>query len=213
MNQVKSHIAISLDGYVAGPNQSQDNPIGEGGMRLHDWIFKTDAWQTQHAGAGGEHNVDSDVVREASEGIGAYVMGRNMFDHGRGDWDESWQGWWGPNPPFHVPVFVLTHYARDPIEMDGGTTFHFVTGGIGAAVEQARAAAGDGDVAIAGGAQAIQQTLAAGLLDELQLHIVPIVLGAGERLLVDVGDPQLEPVEVVASPAVTHVRYHVARYS
>ena len=148
MNTVRSHIAISLDGYVAGPNQSQDNPIGEGGMRLHDWIFKTDAWQTQHGGAGGEQNVDSDVVREASEGIGAYVMGRNMFDHGRGEWDESWQGWWGPNPPFHAPVFVLTHYPRDPIEMDGGTTFHFVTDGIGAAVERAGAAAGDGDVAI-----------------------------------------------------------------
>jgi dihydrofolate reductase len=138
-------------------------------------------------------------------------MGRNMFDHGRGEWDESWRGWWGPNPPFHAPVFVLTHYPRDPIEMEGGTTFHFVTDGIGAAVEQARAAAGDGDVAIAGGAQAIRQTLAAGLLDELQLHIVPIVLGAGERLLVDVGDPQLEPVEVVASPAVTHLRYRVVR--
>jgi dihydrofolate reductase len=211
MNSVRSQISISLDGYIAGPNQSQDNPIGEGGMRLHEWVFKTAGWQEQHGGAGGEESADSRVVREASQGIGAVVMGRNMFDHARGEWDESWQGWWGPNPPFHVPVFVLTHYARYPIEMEGGTTFRFVTDGINSAVEQARAAAGDGDVAIAGGAQAIQQTLAAGLLDELQLHVVPIVIGGGERLLVNIGDPKLEPIEVVASPAVTHLRYRVVR--
>ncbi len=211
MNSIRSHIAISLDGYTAGPNQSQENPIGEGGMRLHDWVFNTASWQEQHGGAGGEENADSRIVREAAEGVGAYVMGRNMFDHGRGEWDLSWTGWWGADPPFHAPVFVLTHYPRDPIPMDGGTTFHFVTDGIRSAVEQARAAAGEEDVLIAGGASAIQQTLAEGLLDELQLHVVPILLGAGERLLENVGQPQLEPVEVVASSTVTHLRYRVSR--
>jgi dihydrofolate reductase len=211
MNSIRSQISISLDGYAAGPNQSQENPIGEGGMRLHDWVFKTASWQEQHGGTGGAEDADSRVVREAAEGIGAYVMGRNMFDHSRGEWDQSWRGWWGEDPPFHAPVFVLTHYEREPIPMEGGTTFHFVTDGVRSAVEQARAAAGDSDVLIAGGASAINQTLAAGLLDELQVHVVPIVLGAGERLLVDVGDPQLEPIEVVASPAVTHLRYRVIR--
>jgi dihydrofolate reductase len=211
MNSIRSHISISLDGYVAGPNQSKDNPIGGGGMRLHDWMFKTGAWNAAHGGAEGEESVDSRVWHEAWQGVGAYVMGRNMFDHGRGEWDPSWQGWWGADPPFHVPVFVLTHYEREPIPMEGGTTFHFVTDGIRAAVEQAREAAGDADVLIAGGAQAIQQALAAGLVDELQLHIVPIVLGAGARLLDNVGELRLEQLEVVASPAVTHARYRVAR--
>jgi dihydrofolate reductase len=211
MNSVRSQISISLDGYTAGPNQSQENPIGEGGMRLHEWVFATAGWQEQHGGAGGEENEDSRIVREAAQGIGAYVMGRNMFDHGRGDWDLSWTGWWGSNPPFHAPVYVLTHYERQPLPMEGGTTFHFVTDGIQAAVEQASAAAGNDDVLIAGGATAIQQTLAAGLLDELHLHIVPVILGGGARLLVDVGDPKLEPVEAVTSPAVTHLRYRVAR--
>jgi dihydrofolate reductase len=144
------------------------------------------------------------------EGIGAYIMGRNMFSPGRGEWDASWQGWWGDDPPYHTPVFVLTHFPREPLEMPGGTTFHFVTDGIESALASAREAAGpDKDVAIAGGASAVRQYLAAGLLDELYLHVVPVVLGAGERLLDDVGDPELEPIEVVHSPAVTHVRYRV----
>ena len=143
------------------------------------------------------------------QGIGAYIMGRNMFGGGRGAVGREWTGWWGEDPPYHAPVFVLTHHAREPLAMQGGTTFHFVTDGIESALEQARAAAGDRDVSIAGGASAVSQYLAAGLLDELHLHIVPVVLGAGERLLDDVGDPELEPVEVVASPAVTHVRYRV----
>jgi dihydrofolate reductase len=137
-------------------------------------------------------------------------MGRKMFGGGDGGWDESWHGWWGEDPPYHVPVFVLTHHPREPLPMQGGTTFTFVTDGVQAALEQARAAAGDQDIAVAGGASTINQFLAAGLLDELYLHLVPIVLGAGERLLVDVGDPTLEPVTVVASPAVTHIRYRVA---
>jgi dihydrofolate reductase len=203
-------MSISLDGFVAGPNQSIDNPIGEGGMRLHEWVFKTARWRAQHGMQGGDRDVDSEVVEKTTAGIGAYIMGRNMFGGGDGPWDETWTGWWGDDPPYHVPVFVLTHHEREPLKMQGGTTFHFVTDGIASALEQARAAAGDRKVAIAGGASAVRQFLAAGVLDELYLHIVPIVLGAGERLLEDVGDPILEPVEVVASPAVTHVRYRVA---
>jgi dihydrofolate reductase len=211
MSTVTCQISISLDGFVAGPNQSTDNPIGEGGMRLHEWVFATDSWREQHGLEGGEHNADAEVVEEVVENVGAYVMGRRMFGGGDGPWDEAWTGWWGDDPPYHTPVFVLTHHPREPLQMQGGTTFHFVTDGIESALEQARAAAGDRDVVIAGGASAVRQYLAAGLLDELYLHIVPIVLGAGERLLEDVGDPVLEPVKVVASPAVTHVRYRVVR--
>jgi dihydrofolate reductase len=211
MSSVTCHISISLDGFVAGPNQSVQNPIGEGGMRLHEWAFAAESWRAQHGRDGGEAGPDSEVVDEVVEGVGAYVMGRRMFGGGDGPWDETWTGWWGDDPPFHVPVFVLTHHAREPLPMQGGTTFTFVTDGIESALERARAAAGDRDVAIAGGASAVRQYLAAGLLDELYLHIVPVVLGAGERLLEDVGDPTLEPVKVVASPAATHVKYRVVR--
>jgi dihydrofolate reductase len=211
MNSVTCQISISLDGFVAGPNQSLDNPIGEGGMRLHEWVFHTDSWRGQHGMDGGERSLDSEVAAELTKGIGAYIMGRKMFGGGDGRWDETWTGWWGEDPPYHVPVFVLTHHPREPLTMQGGTTFHFVTDGIESALEQARAAAGDGDVSIAGGASCVRQYLAAGLLDQLHLHIVPVVLGAGERLLEDVGDPKLEPIEVVASPAVTHVKYRVVR--
>jgi dihydrofolate reductase len=211
MNKVTCQISISLDGFVAGPNQSTDHPIGEGGMRLHDWAFATQSWRTQHGGEGGEQSADAEVIDQATQGVGAYIMGRKMFGGGDGPWDEGWRGWWGEDPPYHVPVFVLTHHAREPLTMRGGTSFTFVTDGIESALEQAREAAGAGDVAIAGGARAVQQYLAAGLLDELYLHIVPIVLGAGERLLDGVGDPDLEPVQVVASPKVTHVRYRIRR--
>jgi dihydrofolate reductase len=211
MSSVTSHISISLDGFVAGPNQSVEHPIGEGGMRLHEWVVGTSSWREQHGLDGGERNLDAEVVDEVTQGVGAHIMGRKMFGGGDGPWDEAWTGWWGEEPPFHAPVFVLTHHAREPLSMQGGTTFTFVTDGIESALEQARQAAGDKDVAIAGGASAIRQYLAAGLLDELNLHIVPVVLGAGERLLEDVGDPKLEPVKVVASPAVTHVKYRVVR--
>ncbi len=209
MNSVTSHISISLDGFVAGPNQSTENPIGEGGMRLHEWAFQAAGWRELHGLAGGHEGADSEIARRLVEGIGAYVMGRNMFGGGPGPWDRSWTGWWGEDPPFRTPVFVLTNHAREPLEMQGGTRFTFVTDGIESALEQARVAAGDRDVSIAGGAETIQQYLSAGLLDELFLHIVPIILGAGERLIENVGDPELEPVEVVGSPAVTHVRYRV----
>ena len=187
------------------------NPLGVGGQRLHEWVFETASWRAQHGEVGGEVNVDSQVVAKASESIGAYVMGRKMFGGGDGAWDESWTGWWGDDPPFHAPVFVLTHHPREPLVMAGGTTFSFVTDGVESAVAQARQAAGGLDVAVPGGAQAVQQVLAAGLLDRLQLHVVPVILGAGERLLVDVGDPVLEPIDVVASPRVTHVTYRVSR--
>jgi dihydrofolate reductase len=209
MSSVTCQISVSLDGFVAGPNQSVENPIGEGGMGLHEWAFATRGWRAQHGREGGEPGADSDVVDGLLQGVGAYIMGRKMFGGDPGPWDEAWRGWWGEDPPFHAPVLVLTHHPREPLQMQGGTTFTFVTDGIESAVEQARAAAGEQDVAIAGGASAVQQCLAAGLLDELYLHIVPIVLGAGERLLDGVGNPALEPIEVVASPAVTHVRYRV----
>jgi dihydrofolate reductase len=151
------------------------------------------------------------VLEEVVQNVGAYIMGRKMFGGGEGPWDRTWKGWWGDDPPYHVPVFVLTHHAREPLRLQGGTTFTFVTAGIRSALEQARLAAGDKDITIAGGAHTVQQFIAAGLLDELYLHIVPIVLGAGERLLENVGDPILAPVKVIASPAVTHVRYRIVR--
>jgi dihydrofolate reductase len=202
---------MSLDGFVAGPDQSVENPIGQGGMRLHEWVFETASWREQQGLEGGERTPDSEVADEVVRDVGAYIMGRKMFGGGDGPWNETWKGWWGENPPYHVPVFVLTHHSREMLPMQGGTTFTFVTDGIESALEQARAAAGDKNVVIAGGASAVRQYLAAGLLDELYLHIVPIILGAGERLLEDVGDPTLEPVKVIASPTVTHVKYRVAR--
>jgi dihydrofolate reductase len=217
MSKTTCQISVSLDGFVAGPNQSLENPIGEGGMRLHEWVFATDSWHAQHGLEGDQRSTDaalsadSEVAEELFQGVGAYIMGRKMFGGGDGAWDESWTGWWGEDPPYHMPVFVLTHQPREPLEMKGGTTFTFVTGGIDSALEQARTAAGGGDVAIAGGASTARQYLTAGLLDELYLHIVPVVLGAGERLLENVGDLRLEPIEVVASPAVTHVKYRVDR--
>ena len=204
-------ISISLDGFVAGPNQSLDNPIGEGGLRLHEWVFPTASWRRQQGQEGGEDGPDSDVAAEVAQGVGAYIMGRKMFGGGPGEWDQEWKGWWGPNPPYHTPVFVLTHHPRQPLTMEGGTTFNFVTDGIESALEQAQAAAGDRIVSIAGGASTVRQFIAAGHLDELYLHIAPVVLGAGERLLEGVGDPVLEPVKVVASPKVTHIKYRIVR--
>ena len=211
MSSITCQISMSLDGFVAGPNQSLQNPLGEGGLRLHQWVFETASWREQHGLEGGARTADSDVIDEVVKNVGAYIMGRNMFGGGAGPWDERWRGWWGEEPPYHAPVFVLTHHARQPLPMRGGTTFTFVTEGIDSALEQARSAAGDKDIMIAGGAHAVQQYLAAGLLDELYLHIVPVLRGAGERLLENVGDPTLEPVKVIASPAVTHVKYRVVR--
>jgi dihydrofolate reductase len=211
MSLVTCQISISLDGFVAGPNQSLKNPIGEGGMRLHEWMFETAAWKDVHGEKGGERTADSDVIEEVFQNVGAYIMGRKMFGGGSGPWDSAWRGWWGEDPPYHVPVFVLTHHPRGPLPMGGGTTFNFVTEGIDAALQQARSVAGDKNVVIAGGASAVQQYLAAGRLDELYLHIAPVILGCGERLLERVGNPRLEPVKVVASPSVTHIKYRISR--
>ena len=199
MADTTCHMSISLDGFVAGPDQSREHPLGKRGRELHGW----------HLGDERANEADATAVERLMRPRGAYIMGRNMFGPGRGAWDLEWRGWWGEDPPYHTPVYVLTNHEREPLQMDGGTTFHFVTDGIASALEQARAAAGDKDVSIAGGASAVRQYLAAGLLDELYLHIVPVVLGAGERLLEGVGDPTLEPVKVVDSPAVTHVKYRV----
>jgi dihydrofolate reductase len=212
MSRVTCQISISIDGYAAGPDQSTENPLGVGGERLHDWVIKTEGWRASHGYDGGERSQDSDLAARMLDGVGAHVMGRNMFaGAGAGPWDESWRGWWGDEPPFHAPVYVLTHHPREPLEMQGGTTFHFVNDGLESALEQARAAAGEQDVAIAGGASTINQALAADALDELHLHVVPITLGAGERLFEGVGDVELTPAEVIASPAVTHIRYELRR--
>jgi dihydrofolate reductase len=162
MSSTTCQISMSLDGYVAGPNQSLDNPIGEGGMRLHDWAFATDSWRAHHGLDGGNHNADAGVIDEVFNGVGAYIMGRNMFGPADRPLDEAWTGWWGEDPPFHLPVFVLTHHSREPLSMQGGTTFTFVTDGIRSALGQARAAAGEKEVAVAGGASTVRQFLAAG---------------------------------------------------
>jgi dihydrofolate reductase len=213
VGRFKFEISISVDGYAAGPNQSEEHPLGEGGMGLHEWVVKLEAWRKQHGREGGEVNLSSEIVEEYSANVGAVVMGRNMFGGGPGPWgDGSWRGWWGENPPFHVPVFILTHHEREPLEMEGGTSFHFVTDGIESALEQARAAAGEQDIRLSGGAEVAQQYLAAGLLDEMQLNVVPILLGDGARLLEDVGtELKLEPVRVVGTPEVTHVKYRLLR--
>jgi dihydrofolate reductase len=213
MTKLRFEISISVDGFVAGPNQSEEHPLGEGGEGLHEWVIKLEAWRKPHGREGGEVNASSEIVEEYDENLGAVVMGRNMFGGGPGPWgSDPWNGWWGDDPPFHVPVFVLTHHEREPLEMDGGTTFHFVTDGIESALEQAKAAAGGKDVRLGGGAEAAQQYLAAGLIDELQLNVVPVLLGGGSRLFENVGtDVGLELDRVVAAPEVTHVRYRVSR--
>jgi len=202
---------MSLDGFVAGPNQSTDNPLGIAGMRLHEWVFPLAAWRAMHGLEGGEVNESARVVEESLADIGATVMGRNMFGGHPGPWaaSEPWNGWWGSNPPFHHPVFVLTHHAREPLELEGGTTFTFVTDGIAAALEQARRAAGGKDVALAGGAKAAQQYLAAGLVDEMEINVVPTLLGSGERLFDGAGDDLhgLELVRTIAAPRVTHLKF------
>jgi dihydrofolate reductase len=207
-------ISMSLDGFVAGPNASLEQPLGAGGDRLHEWAFPLAAWREPHGLSGGLTNRDSEVVEEAIQSTGAYLMGRRMFGGGEGPWrDEPWEGWWGEGPPFHVPVFVLTHHAREPLVKQGGTTFTFVTDGIESALEEARAAAEDKDVAVAGGANVAQQYLRAGLLDELQVHVAPALLGDGVRLFDDLGDEPiaLECTRVIESPAVTHLKYRVVK--
>ena len=214
MAQVFVDISMSLDGFVAGPDQTLEQPLGRGGERLHEWMFRLASFRERHGLSGGETNPDSKILEESVRRTGAVVMGRRMFSGGEGPWedDPNADGWWGDDPPFHVPVFVLTSNARETVVKEGGTTFTFVTGGIETALEQARAAAGDKDVALAGGANAIQQFLEAGLLDELQVHIAHVLLGDGVRLFGRMGpdDIGLESMRVIDSPGVTHVRFRIA---
>lgn len=211
MSKLRLKISMSLDGFVAGPNQSVENPLGIGGMRLHEWAFALEKWREEHGLEGGEVDESTAVVEESLANIGATVMGRNMFGGHPGPWKakKPWNGWWGDNPPFHHPVFVLTHHERKPLELEGGTTFNFVTDGIEAALEQARRAARGKDVSLAGGASAAQQYLRAGLVDEMEISLVPILLGSGERLFDGVGDDLhgLELVRTIAAPNVTHLKY------
>ena len=217
MSRLTLDISVSLDGFVAGPGRTLEEPLGAGGERLHEWALATASFREAHGREGGERGVDDEVVRESVSNTGATVMGRRMFSGGDGPWadDPNADAWWGDDPPFHHPVFVLTHHPREPVTKSGGTTFTFVTDGIESALEQARAAAGPKNVAVAGGAQVAQQYLAAGLLDELQLHVAPVLLGDGVRLFDNhVGDApaELECTRVIESPSgATHLSYRVAR--
>jgi dihydrofolate reductase len=213
MSKVRFNIAISLDGFVAGPDQTEENPIGVGGEQLHEWLVPLAVFAETHGREGGEVNASTPVVQGWFENIGATVMGRNMFGGGPGPWgDKPWNGWWGDEPPFHVPVFVVTHHPREPLVL-GETTFNFVTDGVESAVAQAKEAAGEQDVSLAGGAAVAQQALAAGLVDEIELSLVPILLGDGERLLENLGDAdlKLEQLSAVEAPGVTHLTYRVSR--
>lgn len=214
MNRIFADMSVSLDGYIAGPNDCIDNPLGDGGQELHGWVYGLRSWREPQGLDGGETGPEDEIIRESSANVGATILGRRMFSNENGPWGEHpFRGHWGDEPPFHGPVFVLTHHPRDPLPMQGGTTFHFVTDGIESALEQARQAANGQDIRIAGGADVVQQYLAAGLLDEIQLHVVPILLGGGIRLLDGVTAPDLriEQDRVIASPAVTHIRYRVGR--
>ena len=211
MSKLRVHnFSISLDGYGAGPGQSVAEPLGRGGEELHSWMFETEMWHRMTGQEGGGTGIDDQFAKRGDEGFGATIMGRNMFGPIRGDWTgDIWKGWWGDNPPYHHPVFVLTHYPQDPIPMEGGTTFEFVTGGIEAALEKARAAANGKDIRLSGGASTIQQYLRAGLVDEMHIAIAPVLLGGGERLFENFGTEPIgyECVELVSSDRAAHARF------
>ena len=212
MSNVIADISMSLDGFVAGPNPTLEDPLGEGGMQLHEWAFRLAAWRRPHGLDGGDVDIDSPLVEQALAATGAIVMGRRMFSGGDGPWEEdsNARGWWGDEPPFHKPVFVVTHHAREPLEL-GETAFTFVTDGIESAVVQARTAAGGKDVRVAGGAAVVQQCLAAGLLDEIELHVAPVLLGGGTRLFERAAPARLVVREAISVPLATHIRLSVER--
>jgi len=214
MSKVVAEISTSLDGYVAGPNPTLENPLGEGGEQLHEWAVRLKSWRETHGLPDGESGPDDELLAESVAATGAVVMGRQMFSGGEGPWedDANANGWWGDEPPFHKPVFVLTHHAREPLVLKG-TTFTFVTDGLDSAVDDARAAAAEQDVLVAGGADTIDQAIRAGLVDELQLHLAPVLLGAGARLFDGVAPelPRFEITQVIESPLVTHLRYRVVK--
>lgn len=205
MGKVTFDISISLDGFITGPNDSPEVPLGVGGKRIHKWVYELSSWREQHGLAGGKANRDAEIIDESFASTGAIIMGRRMFNHGA--------KYWGANPPFHMPVFILTHKRRENLVMEGGTTFTFINDGIESALSQAKAAAGAKDVSIAGGANAIQQYLKAGLIDEFQIHIVPVILGGGIRLfnLIDSEQIELETIRVIDSPNVTHLKYRIRK--
>ena len=213
MSRFRFDISISLDGFVAGPSPTRENPLGEGGESLHDWVVELEAWRKPHGREGGEVNESTPIMEDVLRNVGATIMGRNMFG-GEGPWgDDPWEGWWGENPPFHNPVFVVTHHEREPVVKQGGTTYFFVTDGIESALQQARDAAGGRDVTLGGGADVAQQYLRAGLIDELQLHVVPVLLGGGTRLFANLegAELELEQTRVVEAPGVTHIAYRVVK--
>ena len=211
MSRLLLDITMSLDGFVAGPNQSLERPLGDGGERLHEWAYGLESFRKQHGLSGGTTNADSEVIEESVGSTGAVLMGRRMFSGGEGPWsdDPNADGWWGDTPPFGVPVFILTHHAREPVVKQGGTTFTFVTDGIVSALDQARRAAGGQDVSLAGGASAARQYFAAGLVDEMEINLAPVLLGSGERLFDGVGDDLhgMKLVRTVATPEVTHLKF------
>ena len=211
MARLRFTISMSFDGYVAGPDQRPDQALGRGGESLHDWVVRLRSWREMHGMEGGAEGVDDEVVRESTANVGATIMGRNMFGGHPGPWDaeKPWRGWWGDRPPFKHQVFVITHHPREPLRFDNGTTFNFVTDGIDWALEQAKRAAGGGDVALGGGADVANQYLAAGLVDEMELHVVPILLGGGARLLDDVGTDMhgLRLLRAVQGEDVVHLRF------
>lgn len=211
MGKVFAEISMSLDGFIAGPKPTLKEPLGRGGEELHEWVLKTASWRKSHGKTGGETGPDDDVMKESIANTGAVIMGRRMFSNGSGPWedDPKADGWWGDNPPFHVPVFVLTHHTRKKVNKKGGTSFNFVTDGIENTLSQAKAAAGNMDVSIAGGANAIQQFIKSCLLDQLQIHMVPMLLGDGTRLLENLGDAKLEKIRVMDSPLVTHLKFRI----
>jgi dihydrofolate reductase len=212
MSKVRFSIGMSIDGYLAGPNPTLDDPLGEGGMQLHEWVFPLEAFRREHGMEGGIANESTPVVEASQTGMGAFLMGRNMFGGGPGPWDGAWNGWWGDDPPYHRPVFVVTHHPREAVALEGGTTFHFVTDGVEAALEQARAAAGDEDVLICGGASVVQQCFAADAIDEFTVSVSPVLLGGGTRLFGDLtGSAKLEPIRVIEAPSVAHLTYRVVR--
>ena len=215
MSRLRATISISLDGFGAGPDQSLETPLGVGGERLHDWATGLAVFAEMHGedNPEGEVNASSDVIRGWWDNVGAGIMGRNMFGGGPGPWEGDWRGWWGDDPPYHVPVFVLTHHPREPLKMEGDTTFHFVTGGIEEALERATGAADGKDVWLMGGASAIRQYLEAGLLDEIEISLTPVLLGGGESLFagVDASGVELEQARAVEVPGVTHLKYRVNR--
>jgi dihydrofolate reductase len=215
MTKLTLDITMSLDGFVAGPDQTVEQPLGEGGDRLHDWIYGLASWREQHGETGGEKSADDDVYQESVDATGAVLMGRRMFSGGEGSWEDDpvADGWWGKNPPFGVPVFVLTHHPRATVEKQGGTSYIFITDGIETALDQARAAADGKNVAIAGGANVAQQYLRAGLLDEVQIHVAPLLLGDGVRLFGNLESESVnfEITRVIDSPKATHLKYRVIK--